>query len=566
MGSSGHYHYQQNTQHHLRGCKNTLTTGVYVEPQHNSLSITECVDLIDDEEDEEEDVDDDEYGPPQRTTDDLFPYTPRHQYERDDYNNTQQTPVHHHTHTQQESSTTYRDEDAIPRRTQAQAQAHGLQVNYEKKQIKKSRAQKKLQAPGKPGKPVKAQKSSRQSPPRQQVAPIRRSPSSSSSASGPSQASPKSNKTNSTKDEIVHFDWYEGQKFSGSVRYYVTKLLGEGTFGRVLEAKVDSNGKNASITENQPYVAIKVIRDVARYLENAKIEARILQDLRQKDPRNESRCLRMYEAFCHRRKFYCLVTEPLGESLYEFLKSNHFAGYYLTDIQTFAEQCLEALVFLHGLRLAHTDLKPENILLQTTGTYETDPPRPPTGWNKKGSKTYRRPKSASVKLIDFGNATYHHESHSSIVNTRQYRSPEVILNTGWNESGDLWCLGCILLELYTGELFFSTHENLEHLALIEKLLHPIPQHLVRNVPSETRNKFFRWDDHNERYELIFRTTATDKEIAHVDDQIPSKSLMYTPDHLVFSKFCENLMSIDKNLRPHPKDALNDKFFTKHFIN
>lgn len=527
-------------------------TQMHVEPQHHEhisdheQHLTECVNLVDDE-------DEDEYGPPQRTADDLFSYTPRHQHVRNDHN--QQPPVAH----TQGSSTTYRDNESST--TQAQAQ-----VNYEKKQIKKSRAQKK-QAPVKPAKSVKAQKSARQSPPRHtQVAAIRRSPSSSSSASGPSQASPKSNKTNSTKDEIVHFDWYEGQKFSGSVRYYVTRLLGEGTFGRVLEAKVDSNGKNASITENQPLVAIKVIRDVARYLENAKIEARILQDLRNKDPRNESRCLRMYEAFCHRRKFYCLVTEPLGESLYEFLKSNHFAGYYLTDIQTFAEQSLEALAFLHGLRLAHTDLKPENILLQTTSTYETDPPRPPTGWNKKGSKLYKRPKSASIKLIDFGNATYNHESHSSIVNTRQYRSPEVILNTGWNESGDLWCLGCILLELYTGELFFSTHENLEHLALIEKLLHPIPQHLVRNVPSETRNKFFRWDDHNERYELIFRTTASDKEIAHVDDQIPSKSLMYTPDHLVFSKFCEKLMSIDKNLRPHPKDALNDKFFTKHFIN
>lgn len=423
-------------------------------------------------------------------------------------------------------------------------------------QEQKSRTQKK-QAPAKP------QFGTRRSPcsPPRQVVETRRSPSSSSSHE-PSHITIKSTKTNSTKDEIIHFDWYEGQKFSsGNAKYLITKLLGEGTFGRVLEARVDGS---RSATEQQSHVAIKVIRDVPRYLENAKIEARILQDIRKKDPRNESRCLRMYEAFVHKRKYYCIVTEPLGESLYEFLKSNHFVGYYLTDIQCFAEQCLEALQFLHGIRLAHTDLKPENILLQFRGYVETEPPRP----GKAGSlsKPYKRPKSASIKLIDFGNATYHHESHSSIVNTRQYRSPEVILNTGWNESGDLWCLGCILLELYTGELFFSTHENLEHLALMEKLLHPIPQQIIRDVPKDTRSKFFEWDDATSRYELLFNRQASTKERNHVNEQVKADELMYNSSHLVFSKFCEKLMGINKADRPHPDKALKNVFFTKRFDN
>jgi hypothetical protein len=29
-------------------------------------------------------------------------------------------------------------------------------------------------------------------------------------------------------------------------------------------------------------------------------------------------------------------------------------------------------------------------------------------------------------------------------------------------------MGCILAELYTGEMYFPTHENVEHMALIEK--------------------------------------------------------------------------------------------------
>jgi len=32
-----------------------------------------------------------------------------------------------------------------------------------------------------------------------------------------------------------------------------------------------------------------------------------------------------------------------------------------------------------------------------------------------------------IKIIDFGGATYEHEKHTDIINTRQYRAPEVIL-------------------------------------------------------------------------------------------------------------------------------------------
>ena len=43
---------------------------------------------------------------------------------------------------------------------------------------------------------------------------------------------------------------------------------------------------------------------------------------------------------------------------------------------------------------------------------------------------------------------------------------------------DVWSMACILAEMYTGEMFFSTHENVEHLALIEKACGPIPYHMA----------------------------------------------------------------------------------------
>ena len=64
-----------------------------------------------------------------------------------------------------------------------------------------------------------------------------------------------------------------------------------------------------------------------------------------------------------------------------------------------------------------------------------------------------------MALVDFGGATWEHEHHSSVVCTRQYRPPEVTLGIGWAEPVDLWSMGCILAELWTGNVLFSTHDE-----------------------------------------------------------------------------------------------------------
>lgn len=59
-------------------------------------------------------------------------------------------------------------------------------------------------------------------------------------------------------------------------------------------------------------------------------------------------------------------------------------------------------------------------------------------------------------MIDFGGATFDYDYKSSLINTRQYRAPEVILGLGWSTPSDMWSVGCILMELYVGELLFQT--------------------------------------------------------------------------------------------------------------
>ena len=89
-------------------------------------------------------------------------------------------------------------------------------------------------------------------------------------------------------------------------------------------------------------------------------------------------------------------------------------------------------------------------------------------------KDVRKVKNTEVRLIDFGSATFDWEHHSKVVSTRHYRAPEVILELGWAQPCDIWSIGCIAFELYLGFTLFQTHDNREHLAMMEKILGPIP--------------------------------------------------------------------------------------------
>ena len=64
-------------------------------------------------------------------------------------------------------------------------------------------------------------------------------------------------------------------------------------------------------------------------------------------------------------------------------------------------------------------------------------------------------RNTEIKVIDFGSATFDWEHHSTIVSTRHYRAPEVILELGWSQPCDVWSIGCILFELIFGFTLFQ---------------------------------------------------------------------------------------------------------------
>lgn len=72
------------------------------------------------------------------------------------------------------------------------------------------------------------------------------------------------------------------------------------------------------------------------------------------------------------------------------------------------------------------------------------------------TREMRRVKCTDVRLIDFGSATFDHEHHSTIVSTRHYRAPEVILELGWAQPCDVWSIGLVSNHFFFFFLNFKT--------------------------------------------------------------------------------------------------------------
>eukprot|EP00927_Polykrikos_kofoidii_P004878 TRINITY_DN11927_c0_g2_i1.p1 TRINITY_DN11927_c0_g2~~TRINITY_DN11927_c0_g2_i1.p1 ORF type:complete len:719 (-),score=145.08 TRINITY_DN11927_c0_g2_i1:22-2178(-) len=91
----------------------------------------------------------------------------------------------------------------------------------------------------------------------------------------------------------------------------------------------------------------------------------------------------------------------------------------------------------------------------------------------------------AFKVADLGNACWVDRHFSDDIQTRQYRSPETIINAGYDSSADMWSLACMVFELVIGDYLFDPKGSDEyprdedHLALFMELLGPIPLPLVK---------------------------------------------------------------------------------------
>ncbi|OMJ75978.1 hypothetical protein SteCoe_24787 [Stentor coeruleus] len=249
-----------------------------------------------------------------------------------------------------------------------------------------------------------------------------------------------------------HTDYLLVKRDHIAYRYEILSLLGKGSFGQVCEC-FDHKKKEK--------VAIKVIKNKPKFHQQARIEIKILQTMRECDPDDTKHIIRMKNYFMF-RNHVCITFELISVNLYEFLRLNSFEGISPSLIKCFAKQVLISLQYTKKLDIVHCDLKPENILLVN-------------------------PQKATIKLIDFGSSCFVPERLHTYIQSRFYRAPEIILGIPYTPAIDMWSLGCILVELQTGQPLWPGESEFDQLLYIISTLGMPPQEIF---PLACRKSLF----------------------------------------------------------------------------
>ncbi|KAG0264500.1 dual specificity protein kinase yak1 [Mortierella polycephala] len=237
-------------------------------------------------------------------------------------------------------------------------------------------------------------------------------------------------------------------------RYIILDVLGQGTFGQVVKCQ--------NLKTNQ-IVAVKVIKNRPAYFNQSMMEVTVLGLLNERyDVDDRHHILRLEDTFIHRRHL-CLVFELLSVNLYELIKQNQFRGLSMSLVRVFTAQLLDALCVLNEARIIHCDLKPENVLLKNLET--------PT-----------------IKVIDFGSACHEQQTVYTYIQSRFYRSPEVLVGLPYSLAIDIWSVGCIAAELFLGLPLFPGSSEYNQLSRIVEMLGILPSYMLEI--GKTAHEFF----------------------------------------------------------------------------
>ncbi|XP_053984542.1 serine/threonine-protein kinase minibrain [Hylaeus anthracinus] len=329
-----------------------------------------------------------------------------------------------------------------------------------------------------------------------------------------------------------------GEKFLD--RYEIDSLIGKGSFGQVVKA-FDH--------EEQTQVAIKIIKNKKPFLNQAQIEVRLLEMMNRADTENKYYIVKLKRHFMWRNHL-CLVFELLSYNLYDLLRNTNFRGVSLNLTRKFAQQLCTALLFLSTpeLNIIHCDLKPENILLCN-------------------------PKRSAIKIVDFGSSCQLGQRIYQYIQSRFYRSPEVLLGIPYDLAIDMWSLGCILVEMHTGEPLFSGANEVDQMNKIVEVLGMPPKHILDQ--AHKARKYFDKVPTDGSYVLKkikdkrYKPPGTRRlhDILGVENGGPGGRRIGEPghsisDYLKFKDLILRMLDFDPKTRVTPYYALQHNFFKR----
>ena len=225
----------------------------------------------------------------------------------------------------------------------------------------------------------------------------------------------------------------ELKKNDNIFNYIIDYKIGEGIYSRVYKCHIDGY-----------YYAMKIYRNDKEYIKAGLQEVKALWMLK-----NKKRFPQIYDHFVV-NDHVIIIQEYLSKNLDHKL---YYCTYGIDKIKCIAKELLLGLKDIRNLDnpFIHADLKLDNIIID----------------NKK------------VKIIDFSNIIFINKSfiqnicefiNNTIftkkkldIQARVYKAPEIILNYEYINKIDIWSIGCILYELFTGNYLFNVNNDIAHI-------------------------------------------------------------------------------------------------------
>lgn len=323
----------------------------------------------------------------------------------------------------------------------------------------------------------------------------------------------------------------ETEDNNGFVEYEVISLLGQGTFAQVFHCVEVNTGQN---------VAVKIVKNKPAYTRQAAVEIDVFRKLStigsvsendgdgdgsttvtdSKDmthsissstadgtselSSNGDAIIRLMYYFMH-QSHLCLVFEMLGSNLYELLKKRQFRGLPLGVVKTLLRQAIDGIKLLGKRNVVHCDLKPENMLMvrndavdeliaKVSSSNESAEEAKNDKIDEAGNEeanpsTVNKDEEQWVKLIDFGSACFEGQTTHTYIQSRFYRSPEVLVGLPYDSAIDMWSLGCVAAELFLGlPILPGVHEH-DQLGRILEMIGNLPGWMLEQ--GSKSKKFFK---------------------------------------------------------------------------
>ena len=331
-------------------------------------------------------------------------------------------------------------------------------------------------------------------------------------------------------EESKDFTYSTGTIVAG--RYEVSEVLGSAAFSTALQC-VDLAYEDSD--HHDSWVCLKVIKNNKDFLDQSLDEIKLLQFINSAGDPDKNNVLRMIDFFYYKEHLF-IVSELLKENLYEFgrfVKETDNDEYYtFPRLKKIMKQVLEALEFIHSLNLIHCDIKPENIVIKSFSRCE-------------------------VKLIDFGSSCFTSDHLTTYIQSRSYRAPEVILGLHYDSRIDIWSIGAVLAELYTGYVLFQNDSVPTMLSRICGILGPFPSHVLENGRDSTKffntsNIVYERSEETLGFNLIIPRKTNLQCRLHLPSD-PSAGL--TRDEELFIDFVSQMLLLDHQMRPTSAEAL-----------